>query len=160
DSSQLSSWLKSQGFSVAGTPANRKYVEATGTAAQAAAAFSTSFAEFKVEGRTVRSNTTPLSVPAEAGNVQGVVGLDESLTLIHATQVPPPSAAFVNATPCSAYWGEKTVQNTPTNDGVALPASPPDFAPCGYSGAQLQGAYGMSGAIASGNDGTGVTIGV
>jgi subtilase family serine protease len=160
DSAQVASWLKSQGFSVAGTPANRKYVEATGTAAQAAAAFNTSFAEYRVEGHTVRSNTSPLSVPAAAGNVQGVIGLDESQTLVHRDQITPPAPAFVNATPCSAYWGEKTVTNTPTNDGTALPSDPSAFAPCGYAGAQLQGAYGMSQAIASGNDGSGVTIGI
>ncbi|GAB2969684.1 S53 family peptidase [Nocardioides montaniterrae] len=158
--SQVQTWLKSQGFAVGSVPTNNKYVEATGTAAQAAAAFSTSFADYKVEGRTIRSNTSALSVPAAAGDVQAVVGLDESQTLVHRDQVTPPAPAFVNAQPCSAYWGEKTVQNTPTPDGTALPASPSAFAPCGYAGAQLQGAYGMSGAIASGNDGHGVTIGV
>jgi hypothetical protein len=44
----------------------------------------------------------------------------------------------VNARPCSAYWGEKTVQNTATPDGTVLPSSSAAFAPCGYAGAQLQ----------------------
>src|SRR5207253_3958839 len=72
----------------------------------------------------------------------------------------PPPAAFVNAPPCSKYWGEKTVQNSPTPDGTVLPLSPDAFAPCGYAGVQLQGAYGLANAIASGTDGRGVTVAV
>jgi subtilase family serine protease len=158
--SKLETWLKGQGFAIKDVPANRKYVEASGTAAQAASAFGTSFAEYKVQGHTLRANTSPLSVPAAAGNVQAVVGLDESQLLVQPAKTTPPPGAFINATPCSAYWGEKTVQNTPTNDGRQLPSTPADFAPCGYAGAQLQGAYGMSDAIKSGNDGRGVTIGI
>lgn len=158
DVSAVSSWLKSQGFTVGALPANHKYVEATGTLSQAGKTFGTSFAEYSVQGRTVRSNTGALHVPS-ALNVEGVLGLDESQTLaVH--HVTPPPDAFVNARPCSAYWGEKTVQNTPTNDGTKLPSSPTAFAPCGYAGAQLQGAYGMSDAIHSGLTGTGVTVGV
>ncbi|MFC8504554.1 protease pro-enzyme activation domain-containing protein [Pedococcus sp. NPDC057267] len=160
DVSSVSSWLKGQGFTLGATPANRKYVEATGTLAQAAAAFGTSFAEYRTEGRQVRSNSTPLQVPDSLPAVEGVVGLDESQTLVHANKAAPAPALFRNAQPCSAYWGQKTVTNTPTPDGTPLPASPSAFAPCGYSGAQLQGLYGMSGAIASGNDGSGVTVGI
>ena len=72
----------------------------------------------------------------------------------------PGPALFRNAEPTSAYWGEKTVQDTPTPDDTALPSSPSAFAPKGYAGAQLQGLYGMTGAIGSGNDGRGVTVGV
>ena len=157
---QVETWLKAQGFTLSALPANRKYVEATGTAAQAAATFSTSFAEYKVDGKTVRSNTTPLSVPAAAGDVEGVVGLDESQLLVHANQITPAPDVFVNGKPCSAYWGQATVAGTPTKDGTVLPSDPANFAPCGYSGVQLQGAYGMKSAIDSGNDGRGVTIGI
>lgn len=155
----VSKWLTGQGFKVTGTPDNKKYVEATGTVAQAASAFKTSFGEYRVQGQTVRGNSSPLVVPADLG-VQAVIGLDESQTLAVENAAAPPPAVFKNAQPCSAYWGEKTVQNTPTPDGTVLPSTPSAFAPCGYAGAQLQGAYGMSSAISSGNDGTGVTIGV
>ncbi|MDR6864410.1 S53 family peptidase [Phycicoccus sp. 3266] len=160
DVAAVSSWLKGQGLTLGTTPANRKYVEATGTLAEAAAAFGTSFAEYRTEGRQVRSNTTPLQVPDSLSAVEGVVGLDESQTLVRADKAAPAPGLFRNAQPCSAYWGQKTVQNTPTPDGTPLPASPSAYAPCGYSGAQLQGLYGMSGAIASGNDGRGVTVGI
>jgi subtilase family serine protease len=160
DVDSVSSWLKGQGFAVGATPANRKYVEATGTLARAAAAFDTSFAEYRTEGRTVRGNATALKVPASLTAVEGVVGLDESQTLAHQDKVTPGPALFRNAQPMSDYWGQKTVQNTPTPDGTALPATPSAFAPKGYAGAQLQGLYGMTGAISSGNDGRGVTVGV
>lgn len=157
---RVSSWLKSQGFSIGATPANRKYVEATGTLAQAAKAFDTSFAEYRTEGKTVRGNATALKVPADLTAVEGVVGLDESQTLARQDRVTPGPALFRNAQPMSDYWGQKTVQNTPTPDGTPLPASPSAFAPKGYAGAQLQGLYGITGAIASGDDGRGVTVGV
>ena len=160
DVAAVSSWLKGHGFALGSTPANRKYVEATGTLAQAASAFGTSFAEYRTEGRQVRSNNTPLQVPDSLPAVEGVVGLDESQTLVRADKAAPAPGLFRNAQPCSAYWGQKTVQNTPTPDGTPLPSSPSAYAPCGYSGAQLQGLYGMSGAIASGNDGKGVTVGI
>jgi subtilase family serine protease len=160
DVNSVSSWLKSQGFSVGATPDNRKYVEATGTLAQAAKAFDTSFAEYRTEGKTVRGNTTALKVPADLTAVEGVVGLDESQTLARADKASPAPALFRNAQPMSDYWGQKTVQNTPTPDGTALPASPSAFAPKGYAGAQLQGLYGMTGAIGSGNNGHGVTVGI
>jgi subtilase family serine protease len=154
----VKSWLRAQGFTVGHVPANNKYVEAVGTVGQAAKAFKTSFASYKVEGKTLRSNTSPLVVPDSLPGVMGVIGLDESAALVHHDSNPPP--VFNNAQPCSRYWGEKTVQNTPTPDGTALPASPSAFAPCGYAGKQLQGAYGMDGAIESGNDGSGVTVAV
>ncbi|WP_161988655.1 S53 family peptidase [Pedococcus bigeumensis] len=160
DVNSVSAWLKSQGFSVGTTPDNRKYVEATGTLAQAAKAFDTSFAEYRTEGKTVRGNASALKVPASLTAVEGVVGLDESQTLAHQDKVTPGPALFRNAQPMSDYWGQKTVQNTPTPDGTPLPASPSAFAPKGYSGAQLQGLYGMTGAIGSGNDGHGVTVGI
>lgn len=63
-------------------PGNRKYVEAPGALAQAGRAFGTSFAEYSAQGKTVRSNTTPLQVPSSLQQVQAVVGLDESQTLV------------------------------------------------------------------------------
>jgi subtilase family serine protease len=160
DVDSISAWLKSQGFSVGTTPDNRKYVEATGTLAQAATAFDTSFAEYRTEGKVVRGNASALKIPADLTAVEGVVGLDESQTLAHQDKITPGPALFRNAEPTSAYWGEKTVQNTLSPDGTALPSSPSAFAPKGYAGAQLQGLYGMTGAIGSGNDGHGVTVGI
>ncbi len=152
------SWLKSQGFTIGEVPSNNKYVTATGTVGAAAKAFSTSFSNYRYAGRVLRSNSSALVVPSSLSGVQAVVGLDQSGELAHSNASPP--AVFNNGRPCSQWWAEKTVTNSPTPDGTALPSSPSAFAPCGYAGAQLQGAYGMTDAIHSGNDGHGVTVAI
>ncbi|HEX4699491.1 MAG TPA: S53 family peptidase [Actinomycetes bacterium] len=173
----VKSWLRGQGFTIGAVPTNNKYVEAVGTVGQAAKAFNTSFATYRFDGATLRSNTTALKVPSSLSQVQAVVGLDESAELVHtdASKKSGAPAGFRNAPPCSSFWGEKTIANSPTPDGTtALTPGPwsdnaagtvtansvTAFAPCGYVGAQLQGAYGMTGAIDTGNDGNGVTVAV
>jgi subtilase family serine protease len=167
----VKTWLRGQGFTIGAVPTNNKYVEAIGTVAQAAKAFDTTFATYRYDGTTMRSNASALTVPSSLSQVEAVVGLDESAALVHtdAQKQAPPPAGFRNAEPCSAYWGEKTIANSPTLDGTGLTAAPAPstgtspidtYAPCGYAGAQLQGAYGMSQAIASGNDGSGVTVAI
>jgi subtilase family serine protease len=163
DVEAVASWLRSQGFTVGYQPSNRHFIEATGTVAQAAAAFATNFADYRYGGATLRAPERDLSVPAGLPAIAGIIGLDESAALLKPLKSPAsgPPAAFVNAPPLSSFWGEKTISNTPTPDGTALPASPDyAWAPRGWAGAQLQGAYGMAGAIASGNDGDGVTVAV
>ncbi len=63
----------------------------------------------------------------------------------------PPPPAFVSAQPCSAYWGQKqaTGFTNPYGTGT-LP-----YAPCGYTPAQIKGAYGISG-----YDGSGQTVAI
>jgi subtilase family serine protease len=170
---RVESWLRQQGFAIGKVPANNKFVEAIGTVATAAKAFDTSFATYRYQGQTMRSNTTALKVPSTLPQIQAVVGLDESANLVHTDASPP--AGFRNAPPCSQYWGQKMLANTSTPDGTILTPGGPwsdnatgtvtaysvtAFAPCGYAGTQLQGAYGLTGAIAAGNDGTGVTVAV
>ena len=159
DVDSVSAWLRSQGFKVGYVPDNHKYVEAAGSVAQASTAFGTSFSDYTVQGKTLRSNDTQLAVPNSLSAVQSVIGLDESAALLqhHATYQPPTGTR--PGQPCSAYWAEKTISNT-TVPGVTFPSSPTAFAPCGYAGTQLQGAYGVAGAIAAGNDGRGVTVAV
>ncbi|HZC72146.1 MAG TPA: S53 family peptidase [Jatrophihabitans sp.] len=162
DVNAISKWLAGQGFKVGYSPRSREYVEASGTVAQAAKAFATSFSEYRHAGAKLRAPSKALSVPAGLPAIAGVVGLDESAALVHLNKpAAPPSPVFVNAPPLSASWGQKTITNSPTLDGTALPTSPDyAWAPKGYAGAQLQGAYGMTGAIDSGNDGSGVTVAV
>ena len=142
----VQNWLRSQGFSVEYTPMNNHYVSAEGTVAQAAAAFQTSFGTYSVQGLTLRSPSTLLSVPSDiAPLVSGVLGLDQSAALVHTDMIKadpgaPPSPAFVNAPPCSTYWAQQTTTayTNPYGTG-ALP-----WAPCGYTPAQVKGAYGLS----------------
>lgn len=157
-------WLHGQGFTVDFTPANNLYIAAEGTVAQAENAFGTTLGEYSYQGLTLRSPESALTVPASLG-VQAVLGLDDSAELVHTDHVTSdatPTPAFVNGGPCSAYWGQDTTGNTkePTplvtttgtvgsaGGSVSLPSAygngPTDFAPCGYTPAQLRGAYGLS----------------
>jgi subtilase family serine protease len=70
------------------------------------------------------------------------------------TQAPPPDA-FVNATPCSTYYGEKQATTVPPAYGKVQP-----YAPCGYVPSQLEGAYGLTRSLAKGFDGRGVTVAI
>ena len=163
----IAGWLSSQGLAVVFTPSNNRYVAAEGTVAQVQAAFGTSLNQYVVNGKTLRANATELTVPTGlAGSVAGVLGIDQSAALMRPFNAPepnaPPAGGFRNAPPCSSYWAEKTTANTQV-EGTTLPdydGSPRPFAPCGYAGAQLQGAYGVASAIGSGNDGSGVTVAI
>jgi subtilase family serine protease len=70
------------------------------------------------------------------------------------TGAPPPDA-YVNAPPCSLYFGEKIATDLPGAYGTKQP-----YAPCGYTPAQFQGAYGTTQAIKKGLDGRGVTVAI
>lgn len=140
----VQSWLRSQGFSIVYTPANSHYVAAEGTIAQVATAFGTSFGTYQVEGMTLRSPTSDISVPSSiAPMISGVIGLDDSAQLVHNDIARDPNAtpspAFVSATPCSQYWGEKlaTGFDNPYASGD-LP-----YATCGYTPQQIRGSYGL-----------------
>ncbi|HEX4752446.1 MAG TPA: S53 family peptidase, partial [Solirubrobacterales bacterium] len=65
---------------------------------------------------------------------------------------------FRNATPCSAYYGQELASTLP-NFGDGFP-NPLPYAVCGYKPAQLQGAYDLTGAIANGDNGSGVTVAI
>jgi subtilase family serine protease len=151
----VQSWLRSQGFSVEYTPQNNHYVSAEGTVAQAQTAFGANFGMYSVDGLTVRSPSADVSVPSSlAGVVEGVIGLDDSAQFVqtnHTTGDAPPPAAFVTGTPCSTYWGEKQAVGFTNPYGAGtLP-----YAPCGYTPAQIKGAYGISG-----YDGSGQTVAI
>jgi subtilase family serine protease len=160
----VQSWLKRQGFRVDYTPTNNHYVAAEGTVAQAAAAFGVKFNDYKVQGFVVRAPSKALSIPTSlASTVVSVLGLDDSAVFIHTDHIVadgPAPGGFRNGRPCSSYWAEDTTANTTTLDGTVVPdvyGSPQPYAPCGYTPAQLRGAYG---ATASGLSGAGVTVAV
>jgi subtilase family serine protease len=152
-------WLKGQGFTIAGIPANRLYVAATGTVAQAETAFRVQLNEYSVQGLTLRAPATAVSIPASlAGVVTAVVGLDQGGELTHPLSskiIAPPPAGFRNGQPWSLFWGQKIATTLPQAYGSAQP-----YAVRGYTPAQFRGAYGVAKAIKHGNDGSGVTVAV
>jgi subtilase family serine protease len=67
-------------------------------------------------------------------------------------------AGFRPGVPCSAYYEQELASTLPPFGG-GFP-DPLPYAPCGYKPAQLQGGYNVAGAIAAGNDGSGVTVAI
>src|SRR3989475_6755013 len=151
----VQSWLRGQGFSVEYTPANNHYVSAEGTVAQVAAAFGTSVGLYNVQGLTLRSPSSDVSIPSSlASVVTGVIGLDDSVQFVHTDHTvgdAPPPPAFVSAHPCSSYWAQlQAIGFTNPYGTGTLP-----FTPCGYTPQQIKGAYGISG-----YDGSGQTVAI
>jgi subtilase family serine protease len=158
----VQSWLRSSGFTLDYTPTNNHYVAAHGSAAQVESAFATRLNLYSVNGITVRSPGSDVSVPDSVGAfVTGVMGLDESALFVHTDHVvdknAPPSGGFRNAPPLSSYWAQLV-------SPYAYPAgftsvSSPSAAPWtirGHTPADIKSAYGISG----GSDGTGQTVAV
>jgi subtilase family serine protease len=166
------SWLRSQGLRIRSVPKDRLFISASGTARAVERAFHVTLGYYVVNGHKVRLANGTLSIPSSlTGAVAGAVGVNEylasnTLTLQGkapagrpanpAVSEPAPPAAFQNPQPCSDYWGQKT----DTKDASSLYApytAPQSYDICGYSPAQLRGAYGLANSAA---DGTGVTIGI
>jgi subtilase family serine protease len=153
DVDAAASWLRSQGFAIGDTPASHVFVPASGTVAQAEAAFGVGLGEYEMNGKLRLQPDGAPSVPASLdGIVLGVDGLSE---VPHVPASPPPAPAWITGRPCSKFWGKRLATNKPSAYGTPQP-----FAPCGYSATQLQGAYGVSDAIAGGTDGSGVTVAI
>jgi subtilase family serine protease len=161
DLKAVRTWLADQGFSLVYTPANGHYVAAEGTVAQAEAAFGAQLNEYVVQGKTLRAPAASLSVPASlAGVVAGVVGVDESSSLVHPYIIKdaPPSPGFRNAPPLSNYWAEPEFLSPygyPNGFAAFGTAVTAPWATKGHTPAQIKGAYGISG-----YDGAGQTVAI
>ncbi len=178
DVAKVTRWLGKAGLKIVDVPANHRWVTVTGTVAQAERAFGTTIDSFSVSGGTATAPASAAKVPvAVASLVAGVDGLT-SQTRLNApstsgkatsakgtastknptaavtTKAPPPPA-FVNGRPCSSYYGEKTASTLPGAFGKKQP-----YAPCGYVADQLRGAYGTTGLVAKGINGSGVTVAI
>jgi subtilase family serine protease len=176
--SAVTKFVTGSGLSVSAVAGNRSYVTARGTVAQVQKAFGTSLKTYRLNGQTVRAAATAPTIPDSLkGNVIAVSGLASVSTLMKpshvdgpkvkrvstsalrapgtSTSAAPPPDAFVNARPCSTYFGQKIDTVDPKAYGKAQP-----YAPCGYVPAQLQGAYGLKSALKYGLNGKGVTVAI
>jgi subtilase family serine protease len=138
-------WLKAEGLKPAGVEASGRYITATGTAAAAEAAFATTLHDFTKGDETFQAPTATPTVPdAVAANILAVSGLATAERMMKPLQQSfPPPAAFVNARPCSAFYGSTPAKfqadfktPLPQFNGATLP-----YSPCGYQPAQLRSAY-------------------
>lgn len=167
-------WLRKEGFVVGSVPKDRLFVPAKGAALRVEQAFGVGLGYYEVNGHTVRLADGATSIPASlAGVVSGVVGVNQSLatpdlaleghapTVAKAkpAQEPAPPAGFRNPKPCSAYWGQK-IDSTDSASLYTPYTSPLPYDICGYKPGQLRSAYGLSGRVADGDNGTGVGLAI
>jgi subtilase family serine protease len=177
----VSAWLASQGLKITGVPANRAFIDAQGSAAQIEKAFQTSLVNVDANGKQLRVSTSEPAVPANLiDSIDGITGLSE--TLMRPTHVggadeapanasaqaaeaaaaavgadAPPSAGFRVAPPCSDFWNQKQASSLAPYGNYPNPLP---YAPCGYKPDQLRSAYGTASVVASGIDGSGVTVAI
>jgi subtilase family serine protease len=148
-------FLRARGFRIEGVSKGRMLVNATGSVAAAERAFRTELRRYRFAGHRLLEAARSVTIPASlAPFVLGVEGLNEVIArpLAKASRAPPPPV-FLNAKPCSKYWAQHVATTQPRAYGQHQP-----WAPCGYSPAQIQSAYGISGALAAGIDGSGQTV--
>jgi subtilase family serine protease len=147
--SATTSWLRSAGLTVDRTTPSRTMVAAHGTANVVARAFHTSFGLFRVAGHLLRAPLSEPLIPSSLGSsVTAVTGLAQQRYVPNA----PPAAAYVNARPCSRYYGEKRAMSAPRYAGAHQP-----YTVCGYTPQQLRSAYGVDAVHQSGR---GATVGI
>ena len=155
----VSSWLRSDGMRVTAVEASHRYVAASGSAASVERAFSVSLNTYRHNGNLYRAASRDASVPASvAGDVLGVTGLDSAPSYATPQLQNPPPPAFVNARPCSAFYGQ-LLATKQADYKTALPkfrGAYRDYAVCGYTPVQFQAAYG----VPAGLNGHGVSIGI
>jgi subtilase family serine protease len=150
----VTAWARSAGLRVTGVNGQLAgYVDTRGPLAAASRAFGVRFAMFKApDGRLHRAPVSSATAPAAiAGDVLTISGLDTAPHLMKA-QLPPPGPNYWIAHPCARYYGQKIATGLPTAYGSAQP-----WTNCGYTPAQIRGAYGVS---ASHMTGKGQTVAV
>ena len=136
----VTQWLKQSGLSVTATGPDNHFLAVAGSASAISTAFGATLANYLVNGKQAQAPAADVSVPDSlAGYVTAVTGLS---TLGHAVKPADFGApdAFVNATPCSKYYGEQTARTLPRFQHQTL-----SYAVCGYTPGQLRGAYGVDG---------------
>jgi subtilase family serine protease len=155
----ISSWLRRAGFTDVAAGEQRSYVRATASVSVIDTALGIRLRYYRATSQInagpyrLRANDRAVRVPAAlAPSVLAVTGLDNEapdLPLAH----PATDASRAEASrkiPCSHYYGQYRESHLPREFGAtSFPTST-----CGYTAAQVRGAYGANRA----NDGRGQTI--
>ena len=154
---QVEDWLKSAGLTVTSVGPDNHYVAVSGSSSAVSDAFGTTMSTYRFQGKTVPAPDSALSVPATVGStVLAVTGLTPAGHRVSPHQSEPADlgapAGFVNATPCSDYYGQKDATDQPKFHGRTLP-----YAVCGYTPRQLRSVYG---AERGGTGGAGQTVAI
>jgi subtilase family serine protease len=159
------SYLMSHGFHISSVAQGNRWVDATGTVAQAEAAFHTTVKNYRLHGQTLREATSPLSIPAAMAHaISGIIGVSElparRPALAHRISAQsrgqrPADAVVPPRQSCSTYWDQFEQVSPAAYGRTSFPTNN-----CGYTGAQLRGAYGVQNAVNRGTTGTGVTVAI
>ncbi len=162
--------LRSEGLTVGQVTSDGMFLPVSGTVAQAEHAFGVSIAGYQAAGRKFYANTTSPTVSSSiSADVTRIVGLDDIsyavphyTTTTHKLATMPATAAKAETTTpasttsvgtCSAinqYWNNfdsEYSQNLKEGSGY-------------YTADEVADAYGISSAIAGGDNGSGVTVAV
>lgn len=120
---QVVTYLQNAGFSNITIEPNHLLISADGTAAQAAAAFNTSFEQFYQFNKTVFANLSPAQVPAALGGiVSAVLGLNSVGQMKPALALPSQAPQYlVSYTPAQLlhiYGGEGTAPASGTSIAI------------------------------------------
>jgi subtilase family serine protease len=157
----IEKWLSSSGLRVGAVPSNNRDVSVTGTVAKIDATFGTTLEWYRIDGKRYVSPSTSLSVPSSvAGHILAVTGLDDGGLMrpddaSTGGVTPVAAASGAKTMKCSKYYGQ---QIAVMPEAYGLKRFPTYI--CGYFATQIEGAYGMTGAIRSGNNGAGVTVAI
>jgi subtilase family serine protease len=154
----IEEYLTGFGLRVQSVPANRAYVYVTGSVSQAQRAFATTIKAYRLSGARLQAPARTPSLPTRLARLATAVeGLNtgDVARPMGALQTPP-APAYVNAPPFSSYWGQSDNAQAP---GAYGQAHLPNVVQ-GYTPQQLQSAYGVTGAIKSGLNGSGQTVAV
>jgi subtilase family serine protease len=173
--------LEKLGFHIDHVPASGLFVKATGSVAQAKAAFGVSQELYSYKGKTLRANVETPRIPAAISDVVTyVAGLDESGMLRKPSHIrlneaegsavraaanatssdhaapnaPPPVAANLPSGVCSNYWADHSA--TLSTAAAPYQATLP-WLICGYDPQQVREAYGVNRVR---QDGSGVRVGI
>jgi len=163
---QVSQFLTDSGIKVTGVADGNLWINATGTVAQLDKAFGTALRTYSVDGKALRAPSGSVSVPTSiAGDITTVTGLADKpaqrspqtrrVTPDRAARTAAPTASRPPASQCSDYWGQYQ-QTLPEAYGQTQFNT---FI-CGYSPAQLRGAYDTASLVNKGVDGRGVTVAI
>ncbi len=154
-------YLKGLGFTVKGVVQGNRWVTVSGTVRRIESAFSTTLRNYSYKGKTLRAASRPLSVAASMSKlIAGFVGVGNEGALrkpgfvldgskVTPDDVPPPRQN------CSAFWDQFEQVGPSAYGHTSFPTNG-----CGYTAAQLRGAYGMQSAVSHGDNGAGQTVAI
>lgn len=147
---EVEGWLKHAGLTV--TSPDPQELVAHGTVAAVESAFGVKLHDYLLAGRRQRAPQSSPRIPAGfASAVAGISGLDTTPATVLVDDLGGAPGSADEPT-CSDYFGQRPASTVPVAYGET-----PAWSGCGYTAAQVRGAYGLTSA---GLDGTGSTVAV